>query len=138
MKTIIIDGVEYQLTPIEEKAKEAEIFSDWRLPSIHELLTLINYGKPGSEELLTLYDKSMDSYYWSSIAHTSNDYYAWSVAFEYGFSSVANKYYIISVRFCRDGNNGLEWSETVGKMSWDQAMKFAKTYAGPVTFRSEK
>lgn len=42
MKTIIIDGVEYNLTLVYKSTESEVMYDDWRLPTIQELLTLIN------------------------------------------------------------------------------------------------
>jgi hypothetical protein len=132
MKTIIIDGIEYNLVP-----KEVEVYSDWRLPSRMELLSLVDHDtyEPAS------FDKSIKSgdYYWSSTTDAGSSDAAWYVHFGYGYSGACDKSNSNYVRFVRDGTNGLEWSETLPyKMSWEKAMELAKTYTGSVTFRNSK
>jgi len=53
----------------------------WRLPTIEELITLINFSKydPATE----LPDMKPDSY-WSSSSYAYNAVYAWYVSFYYG------------------------------------------------------
>ena len=119
MKTITIDGVEYNLTPIEKQSKpiilkqtlEFEVYpkdlgkhtwedakkvceklgDGWRLPTREEL------------HLMWLHKDSIGgfagAYYWSS--SESNSYYAWSQGFDsgihlYNYKSSTN--YVRAVR----------------------------------------
>ncbi len=97
---------------------------EWRLPTILELLTLVDYTKhnPASS------DPGIDSDgYWSSITYAFGTSYAWYVYFNNGCTSYNNKAYTNSVRYVRNTKNGLEWSRTMDeKMTWDEAIKYAE------------
>lgn len=119
MKTITIDGVEYNLTPIEKQPKPIileqtlkfevypqdlgvstwnyakimcnELDDGWRLPTREELhLIWLNRDIIGG---------FATSYYWSSNEHTSN--YAWGQDFYYGSQDndgKGNAFYVRAVR----------------------------------------
>lgn len=118
MKTIIIDGQEYQLTPITQEKKlvvrtefNFEIHSDelgkmnwyeaiekvselgdgWRLPTITELQLI------WESEHKDLFQKES---YWSSSEFESN--YAWAFYFFSGVTDYINKYDYDYVRAVRD------------------------------------
>lgn len=74
------------------KAKEACAalrlggFSDWRLPTIQELLTLVDYDRHGPA-INTDFFSCESNWYWTSTpAHSSPGVYAWIVGFSYGLS----------------------------------------------------
>ena len=116
MKTIKIDGVEYNLNPIEKQSKpiilkqtlEFEVYpkdlgehnwedakkvcedlgDGWRLPTREELhLMWVNRESIGGFAA---------AYYWSSIEY--NSYYAWNQYFFNGYQSNIFKYYTFYVR----------------------------------------
>ncbi len=97
---------------------------EWRLPTILELLTLVDYTKhnPASS------DPGIDSDgYWSSTTYASDTSYAWYVHFYRGSTYDYHKTNTNSVRCVRDTKNGLEWSRTMDeKMTWDEAMEYVK------------
>jgi hypothetical protein len=135
MKTMIIDGIEYQLIPIEKEEEEKEVYSDWRLPSRMELISFVddNTYSPAS------FDEAVKpDLYWSSTTYAYDSDEAWAVDFDDGSSRAYGKSNGGYVRFVRDGTNGLEWSATGSRMTWREAMELASTYEGKVTFRSEK
>lgn len=75
------------------KAKEACAalrlggFSDWRLPTIQELLTLVDYDRH-EPAIDTDFFSCEANWYWTSTpAHSSPGDYAWVVNFSYGGSS---------------------------------------------------
>jgi hypothetical protein len=116
MKEITIDGVTYTL--------QEKVSNKWRLPTIEELLALVDYTKydPASTVDIT------SDYYWSSTTDASRSDYAWLVDFcngsPDGYYKTASEY----VRCVRDTEDGLEWSEDAPKqMTWDEAMKYAES-----------
>ena len=96
----------------------------WRIPTIQELLTLVDYTKhnPASSEAITSY------YYWSSTTYVSNTSYARSVFFYNGSSGYDDKGSSLYVRCVRETGNGLEWSKDAPKkLTWYEAMEYAES-----------
>ena len=58
-------------------------YDDWRLPTIFELTTIVNYGEynPAIDES---YFSSKSAYYWSATTNAYNTDSAWVVSFYYG------------------------------------------------------
>jgi hypothetical protein len=102
---------------------------DWRLPTIKELLTLVDYGRYNLATNPVF--NSVASYYWSSTTNVSTTSYAWNVDFGYGYVSNFSKtshYYVRAVRnglkldtekgfidnndgTIQDNNTGLMWEK---------------------------
>jgi len=84
--------------------------SDWRLPNIHELFSLVNPEKVNPACDL---EGTVAAYYWSSTTNANNTNNAWNVNFGYG--NVFSYYKTGShyVRAVRGEQPNLKWSETL-------------------------
>ena len=102
--------------------------SDWRLPTIEELLTLVNYEKYDTtcDSACDLEDTSSSSY-WSSSTYVYDTDHAWLVYFSLGYSGYNLKSSYYYVRCVRTGNKGLQWSKSSDiAMNWDEAFEYAE------------
>jgi len=78
--------------------------SDWRLPTIVELQSIVVDGKVNPSIDTTKFVNYTTSYdYWSSTTYASYTNLAWLVSFYYGYTSYSNKSYGNSVRCVRAG-----------------------------------
>lgn len=79
-------------------------YTDWRLPNINELVSLVNYGQTSPAIWLESQGFSSvqsTSNYWSSSVYASSKGYAWYVSFNDGSMSgrsTSNSYYVWPVR----------------------------------------
>ena len=108
----------------EYNIKQNKTVGKFRLPTIPELLSLVDYTKsnPASNEDIASY------YYWSSTTYASSTKSAWSVGFYYGSSGRGPKTHSKHVRCVRDTPDGLEWSKDAPtEMTWDEAMEYAES-----------
>jgi hypothetical protein len=121
-------------------------YTDWRLPSKKELITIIDYSISYPEPTInnTYFPNTSLSPYWSSTPVASYTSIAWTVGFAYGWVSSDNKYqdhYVRCVRggpypsqsFMDNGNKtvtdnktGLIWQQEQGKGDWDFALSYCK------------
>jgi len=78
----------------------------WRLPTVKELLTLVDYSKYDTciktKELVCV-----SSYYWSSTTHASYTSYAWGVNFSSGLVYDSNRTNSSYVRCVRGGSESI-------------------------------
>ncbi len=101
-----------------------KINNRWRLPTVKELITLIDYSKyaPASTD-----PEMKINAYWSSTPMASTTRFAWAVDFYGGNTYSYRKTYPFTVRCVKNTENGLEWSKTAEKkMTWGEAIVYAK------------
>jgi hypothetical protein len=76
--------------------------SDWRLPTLKELHTIVNYDVSSGPTINAAYfPNTQPSYYWSSTASAGYDYRAWCVGFDDGYAHDYGKYGYYFVRAVR-------------------------------------
>jgi hypothetical protein len=78
-------------------------FSDWRLPNIYELTTLLDNTKSSTPIIINGIENISSFYYWSSTTNASNSGYAWDVDFGYGNALLDYKTNISYIRCVRAG-----------------------------------
>ena len=109
--------------------KKEVVYSDFRLPTIQELLTLVDYSKRNPASTFGIASRS----YWSSTISVSSTLSAWYVDFYFGYTSynkvIARNMYVCCVR---DSEHGLQWSDDApGTMDWYEAIEYAKNLVAP-------
>jgi hypothetical protein len=66
--------------------------SDWRLPNINELGSIIDYTKSSNPSIdSTAFPNTQSDYYWSSSTYAQSTNYAWLVSFFNGYVYNYNK-----------------------------------------------
>jgi len=82
------------------EALTLESYSDWRLPNINELKTIIDRTKV-SPAIVDGFENASSNDYWSSTTYEGNKNLAWDVDFYSGstnYSYKGNSYYVRCVR----------------------------------------
>ena len=115
-------------------------YSDWRLPTVKELSTLLNSGAPNSHPDPQYFPKTGTGDYWSSTTYIDKITYAWRVAFD-GWGTISthyksSTYYVRAVRDSQfqspailyiDNSDGTITDNTTGLM-W-QKCNIGQTYS---------
>ena len=76
-------------------------FDDWRLPTIRELLSIVDYKSYNPAIDTDIFPDTVSSYYWSSTTYAHLTNYAWLVNFSIGYDTFSNKSYSYYVRAVR-------------------------------------
>jgi hypothetical protein len=79
--------------------------SDWRLPNIKELLSIVDFSI-NNPSIISEFD-SMPAFYWSSTSHTKSTKNAWGVDFDFGSTGNKEKLLLHYVRAVRGGQQQL-------------------------------
>ena len=98
----------------------------WRLPTIQELLSIVDYKKCNPATNL---EGIKSDTYWTSSHIVSNPSSVWIVVFEDGYGYDSNKHTDSCVRCVRTLNDGsLEWAKKDApmQMNWQDAMDYAE------------
>ena len=101
------DGVSDNETYTWEQALEAAASnalnggSDWRLPNIKELASIVEEACYNPAINLELFPDTPSDVFWSSSPYASYSYNAWIVSFGYGYDDDSNRDYSLYVRLVR-------------------------------------
>ncbi len=124
--------------------------SDWRLPTINEMINLIDYSIPHPGPTINTFyfpNTLLGAWYWSSVASAHYTGYAWLVGFSSGYDANSHDSERFSVRAVRgrqsdigyfQGNGtvtdtvtGLMWQQISPSytMTWQQALSYCERLA---------
>jgi len=78
-------------------------FTDWRVPTVMQLLSIANRGVFNPAIDSSFFPNSGLGYYWSSSPYASNSFYAWGVYFGNGDDGYNGRYGYYQVRLVRGG-----------------------------------
>jgi hypothetical protein len=78
-------------------------YSDWRLPNLKELASLVEERCYGPAINLTVFPGTASDGYWAASPYANVPVYAWNVAFDGGYSGYDYRYYGLAVRLVRSG-----------------------------------
>ena len=75
--------------------------SDWRLPSMIELLSIVDHGQYNPSIDPTYFPSTPPDSFWSSSPVAGSPYHAWYVYFYYGLANNESRAYVHFVRCVR-------------------------------------
>jgi hypothetical protein len=78
-------------------------YTDWRMPTRRELLTLVHAGAQNPSIDATYFPNTVAAYFWSGSSYVPDPTQAWQVSFLYGHNSGYYKSYAYFVRLVRGG-----------------------------------
>lgn len=87
-----------------EKVNEESLcsFTDWRLPTVDELKTLVDYyGDADALIDVVFFPNTQADTYWTSTTVENNEFVAYEVPFSYGGSVARDKYFDTYIRLVR-------------------------------------
>lgn len=120
--------------------------TDWRLPEVHELATIIDYGTHSPSIDTAYFPYTFPTNYWTATRYADLSYFSWRIAFNagaVGTASQGDQYYARCVRgdplpanlFTDNGNGtvtdaatGLTWQQSTPEqsLSWEEALAYCE------------
>lgn len=79
-------------------------FNDWRVPTLPELATLVNFGRASPAIDTAYFPNTKDGFYWSLSPDAQSVKMAWAVNFQFGYSGAMPRDNGRYVRLVRDWN----------------------------------
>lgn len=77
-------------------------FSDWRMPTVKELSTIINFSRYEPSINTVFFPETISLYYWSSTINAESNDLAWCIGFHRGYvkcnRNKSSNYYVRAVR----------------------------------------
>jgi Protein of unknown function (DUF1566)/Viral BACON domain len=104
-------------------------YTDWRLPTIKELISLVDLSRYNPAINTTYFSNAVSSFYWSSTTNDSNTLNAWGMPFYLGYGDIDNKSLSYYVRAVRGGQSG-----SLGNLVISPASRNVPKDAGTTTF----
>lgn len=83
-------------------------FRDWRVPTLPELATLVNFGRISPAIDVAYFPNTRDEFYWSNSPDANLETTAWAVNFQLGYSAPMPRNNSHYVRLVRDWNPKLK------------------------------
>ncbi|MFO8089260.1 MAG: serpin family protein [Desulfatiglandaceae bacterium] len=130
------DGVERSWGEALDYAENLTLadYGDWRLPTIKELLSIVDYNS-ATPSIDPVFSNTVSSYYWSSTTNVYDGNYAWRANFHDGLANSfkkSDKHYVRAVRagqnrlsghlFILSPAQGSTWNRNdVMPITWDPA-----------------
>ena len=104
-------------------------YTDWRLPTVNELRSLLDYSRYESMINATYFPGTVSSFYWSSTTDAEFTDRACGVGFYDGYDSGYNKYNSTYVRAVRGGQTG-----SLGNLVISPSKQIVQKEAGTTSF----
>lgn len=127
----LANGVQINASLVYKSYEELDslLHFDWRLPTMQELLTLVDYTKTSPASLIrdNMY---CDRTIWTSTVGAYQPKTHWAIQFSYGASNIffdRSKFNVRCVRNNNNNNNSLQWTRvSYNAMTFQEAKKYAK------------